>query len=139
MLAGLDVADGDEGPLSQPGPTESPEATGDAAPAGNGEVPESCLRAAEYNDTLTQAIDDIAVGVRDQDARALQETLDLIQEAQPEGEAASQECQELAGTADASTEPEESEEGEDAEETAEPTQDASPEPTEGEPSPAPTP
>ncbi|MCU1433017.1 MAG: hypothetical protein JWP95_2122 [Actinotalea sp.] len=131
---GLDIADGDEGPLSQPGATE-PAPTTPPATTATGSVPEPCLQAAEYNDTLTQAIDDIALGVRDQDARALQETLDTIQEAQPEGEAASDECRALAGA----TEPAEEDADGEAEETTEPSTEVSPEPTEGEPSPTPTP
>lgn len=87
---------------------ETPEATAaeDATSSpgsgsdGDGDVPEPCVRAAEYNQTLNEAIDEMALGARDQDARSLQESLDAVQDARPEGESASDECLELAGTSE---------------------------------------
>lgn len=100
VLLGIGVAGvGDAEEAMAPTPTPTP--TADPTPrqeGASGPVPAACLEAAEYNQTLNEALDEIAVGVRDQDARTLQEALDAVQDARPGSEAASQECQDLAGT-----------------------------------------
>ena len=67
-----------------------------ASAAASGEVPEPCLRAAEHNRTVSAALDDLGVGVRDQDARQVEEALDVIGDIRPEMDRVSIECQELA-------------------------------------------
>jgi hypothetical protein len=94
-VAGVGDAEEAMAPTSTPTPTADPTPRQEGA---SGPVPAACLEAAEYNQTLNEALDEIAVGVRDQDARTLQEALDAVQDARPGSEAASQECQDLAGT-----------------------------------------
>ena len=108
-VAGVGDAEEAMGPTPTPTPTADPTPREEGA---SGPVPAACLEAAEYNQTLNEALDEIAVGVRDQDARTLQEALDAVQDARPGSEAASQECRELAGeetsapaTQDATAEP----------------------------------
>lgn len=140
----LDVLGGDD---ATPGaaPSASAEAPSDGTDGttATGDVPPSCVEAAEYNQTFTEALDEIAVGVRDQDARRLQEALDAVQDAQPGSEAASQECRELAGQGgqDAPAADESEDDGisePDASPDPDPSE-ASPEPSPGEPTATPTP
>jgi hypothetical protein len=133
----LDVVGSDDAApgAASTAPAEAPsdDASTDAA---TGDVPPACVEAAEYNQTFTEALDEIAVGVRDQDARRLQEALDAVQDAQPGSEAASQECRELAGEGEEAT----SEDDEASEESPEPDPSpTSPEPSPGEPTATPTP
>lgn len=139
----LDVVGSDDAaPGAAPtAPAEAPsddDASDDTAAAGD--VPRACVEAAEYNQTFTEALDEIAVGVRDQDARRLQEALDAVQDAQPGSEAASQECRELAGQGEGEGEEATSEDDETSEESPEPDPSpTSPEPSPGEPTATPTP
>ncbi|RPF28745.1 hypothetical protein [Georgenia muralis] len=106
VLLGIGVAGvGDAEEAMAPTPTPTPTPTAEPTPRqdASGPVPAACLEAAEYNQTLNEALDEIAVGVRDQDARTLQEALDAVQDARPGSEAASQECQDLAAEADDAT------------------------------------
>lgn len=63
-----------------------------------GDVPEPCVRSAEYNITLDEQVDQLAVGARDEDARTIQEALDAIQAAREDSDGAAQECLDLAGS-----------------------------------------
>lgn len=81
-------------------PTPTPEEERTPTPSASGDVPPACLAAAEYNATVSAALDDVAVGVRDQDALVVEEGLDAIAEIKPEMDAASQECRDLAGAGD---------------------------------------
>lgn|GEM_PF-5090551 len=67
--------------------------------AASGDVPPSCLAAAEHNATVSTALDEVAIGVRDQDALAVESALDAIADIKPDMDAASAECRELAGAA----------------------------------------
>lgn len=117
--------------LEEPRPSASPTPT---TPAGaSGDVPPSCLAAAEANEAISGSVDEIALAVVEQDARRLQEALDAVQDLQRDGEAASQECRALAGEGGAA--PGEEDAGDEPSE--EPTEDA--DAGEGEPSPTPTP
>jgi hypothetical protein len=123
-LAGLnDVAEGGDSRV-EPSPSEPAEGSGGAA-AAPGQVPESCLKAAEYNETLSQALDELAVGLRDQDAGQLTETINTLQHADPESQAAAKECQALAGDPGADDESDDEadadEDGSSTEPTATPT------------------
>lgn len=134
----LDVLGSDDAtPGAAPTPSAEAASADDSDDASTtGDVPPACVEAAEYNQTFTEAMDEIAIGVRDQDARRLQEALDAVQDAQPGSEAASQECRELAGE-DATSEDDETSEPE-----ASPEPDpspTSPEPSSGEPTATPTP
>ncbi|MBC7292252.1 MAG: hypothetical protein H5T83_13085 [Actinotalea sp.] len=80
-------------PSPSPTPTEAPRSTGGTA---SGSVPQACVESAEYNQVFTEALDEIAVGIRDQDARTVQEALSAVQSATPGSEASSQECLDLA-------------------------------------------
>ena len=140
----LGVIDVDATGGDSPTPTATATAAADPAsaePAAAGDVPQACLETADYNDALTQALDEIALGARDQDARALEEALDAVQDARPRGEAASDECRAAAGGGSQSTD--DADEGGSAEPTDEPTDEASAEPsarpTPGEPTPSATP
>jgi hypothetical protein len=88
---------------ADPDASATPEDT-PAAPA-TGEVPASCLAAAEYNATVSAALDDVAVGVRDQDALAVEQGLDAIAGIKPDMDAASQECRALAGVDETTDDP----------------------------------
>ena len=136
----LDVVGSDDA-ASGAAPTAPAEAPSDDASddaAATGDVPRACVEAAEYNQTFTEAMDEIAIGVRDQDARRLQEALDAVQDAQPGSEEASQECRDLAGAGEG--EGATSEDDETSEESPEPEPSpTSPEPSPGEPTATPTP
>lgn len=84
----------------------APEPTRQApsADAGSGDVPAPCLRAAEDNERLTEAIDELALGARDQDARRMQEALDAVQDVKAGSQDASAQCRRLAGQEDGSAE-----------------------------------
>lgn len=85
--------------------TESPTGTSTAGgtqtagtetgPSG-GDVPEACVRSAEYNLEIDESLDQLAVGARDEDARTIQEALDAIQGAREAGEGSAEECLDLA-------------------------------------------
>lgn len=55
------------------------------------------MRASRHSLALSEAIDEIAVGVRDQDARTVQEALDAVQDAEAEAEGGAEQCLDLAG------------------------------------------
>lgn len=78
-------------------PTPSPSPTADDAATESGGVSEACVRAAEYNVVVDEAVDDLARGAEAQDARALQETLDRLQDARETADGASEECLAQAG------------------------------------------
>lgn len=78
-------------------PSPSPSPTADSSSTEPGEVSDACVRAAEYSLVLDEAIDDLARGVEAQDARALQETLDRLQDARETANGASEECLAQAG------------------------------------------
>lgn len=87
-----------------PTPADDPTAAGDPTPAdgathspGTGDVPDSCVRASRHSLALSEALDQIAVGVRDQDARTVQEALDAVQDAEAEADGGAEQCLELAG------------------------------------------
>lgn len=86
-----DVADTADG---TPDPTAG---TAEPTASASGDVPPSCLAAAEHNATVSTALDEVAVGVRDQDALAVERALDAIADIKPDMDAASQECRDLAG------------------------------------------
>lgn len=111
-------------------PTPTAESAPAAAPASSGDVPSSCVRSAEFNQTFTEALDEMALGIRDQDARRLQEALDAVQDAQPGSQDASAECLELAnqGSDDAQTS-EDTEASEDSESTEDSSESPEPSPT----------
>ena len=74
--------------------TESP--TGPGPDASGGDVPDPCVRSAEYNLAIDESLDQLAVGARDEDARTIQEALDAIQGARADAEGSAQECLDLA-------------------------------------------
>ncbi len=77
---------------ASPSPSPSPSATPDGTTAEPGDVSEACVRAAEYNLVVDEAVEDLARGAESQDALALQETLDRLQEAREIADGASEEC-----------------------------------------------
>ena len=79
-----------------PSPTVSVSVSVSEPPA-SGEVPDSCVRSAEYNLEVDEALDDLAKGAEAQDARLLQETLDRLQDARDTAEGASEKCLAQAG------------------------------------------
>lgn len=82
-------------PTATSTPTSTP--TQPAATQAEGEVPEPCVRSAEYNITIDESLDQLAAGARDEDAKTLQEALDTIQGARIEAEGAAQACLALSG------------------------------------------
>lgn len=90
-------------------------------------VPASCVEAAEFTETVTSALSDIAGAARDLDARRLQETLDVVERLAPDVEAAASECRELAATGEVVVAP-----------TPTPAPAPEPEPTTEFPTPTPT-
>ena len=97
----LDAGDGEAGEAEPSDGSASPSPDGIPAASGSGDVPPPCLAAAEHNATVSAALDDVAVGVRDQDALAVEQGLDAISDIKPDMDAASQECRTLAGAGDA--------------------------------------
>lgn len=98
LASGL-LAVGDTG-ADDPLAAETPEPTADpgsATTAPTGDVPPSCLAAAQYNATVSASLDDVAIGVRDQDALAVEQGLDAIAKIKPDMDAQSEECRALAG------------------------------------------
>ena len=92
-----------------PSPSPSPSASADTTTTEPGGVSEACVRAAEYNVVVDEAVDDLARGAEAQDARALQETLDRLQDARETADGASEQCLAQAGRtppADPSASPE---------------------------------
>lgn len=75
-------------------PTSAAQETSTAA--AGGDVPEPCVRSAEYNIAVDESLDELAVGARDEDARAIQEALDAIQDARATADGAAEECLELS-------------------------------------------
>lgn len=141
----LDVLGDDDG-AAEAAPSAAAEqpATDEGATEGeaaSGDVPPACVEAAEYNQTFTEALDEIALGARDQDARRLQEALDAVQDAQPGSEAASQECRELAGEGGTGADDQESSSEDDTSDsdTDPDSSESSPEPSPGEPTATPAP
>ncbi|MCC2592769.1 hypothetical protein LKO27_04970 [Tessaracoccus sp. OS52] len=82
----------------------SPSPTPERTTTETGDVSDACVRAAEYNLVVDQGIDDLAKGAEAQDARALQETLDRLQDARETADGASEECLAQAGKAPETTE-----------------------------------
>lgn len=78
-------------------PTPSASPTVDDATASTGDVSEECVRAAEYGIVVDESVDELAQGAQSQDALALQETLDRLQQAREEANGASEECLAQAG------------------------------------------
>lgn len=81
-----------EAPTATATPTPSETST---TPTGAA-VPEPCVRSAEYNITVDESLDELAVGARDEDARTIQEALNDIQGARDAAEGAAQECLDLS-------------------------------------------
>lgn len=75
------------------------EAEAEAAASTNPDVPEECVRAAEYSIAVDEGLDEIARGAGEEDALALQETFDALQDARDEADGAADTCLELAGQA----------------------------------------
>lgn len=121
-------------PSASPTPTRTP-GTADGA---SGDVPRACVESAEYNQVFTDALDEIAVGIRDQDARTVQEALDAVQDATPGSEAASQECLELAEGGESGTGTDDAADTDDSDGDADAEDDAGTDPS-PEPSPTSTP
>lgn len=94
----LPFGDGDLDPDTA-GAAETATPTAEPTAAASGDVPPSCLAAAEHNATVSTALDEVAIGVRDQDALAVETALDAIADIKPDMDAASAECRELAGAA----------------------------------------
>lgn len=129
----------DEPTATRQTPDDEQEAAPDEEQA-SGDVPAPCLRAAEANQVVSEGLDEIAVGVRDQDALAVQEALDAIGDVKPGMDADSQECRTLAGSADGSAEDDSSGSGSDEDEDEPSEGESSGDgPGEGEPTPTPTP
>lgn len=63
------------------------------------QVPSQCVEAAEAVGTVTGTFEDAATAVRDLDAGALQQTLDVLEDLRPELERTSQECLDIAADA----------------------------------------
>ena len=82
---------------ASPTPSPSPSASADTTTTEPGGVSEACVRVAEYNVVVDEAVDDLARGAEAQDARALQETLDRLQDARETADGASEECLAQAG------------------------------------------
>ncbi|WP_093248930.1 hypothetical protein [Tessaracoccus oleiagri] len=81
------------------------------------------MRAAEYNLVVEQAVDELAAGAQAQDAKALQETFDKLQDARETADGASEACLAQAGkTPQAGESPQ-------GEESPEPAESPSPEPS----------
>lgn len=114
FLAGLVLAgaaffllfDGDddaagEDDVAGPAVSSSPQQPGDPGAADElvVQVPSQCVEAAEAVGTVTGTFDDAATAVRDLDAAALQQTLDVLEDLRPELERASQECLDIAADA----------------------------------------
>ncbi|GAA4892030.1 hypothetical protein GCM10025789_06230 [Tessaracoccus lubricantis] len=118
---------------ASPTPSASPTVSG--APAGAGDVSEACVRAAEYNVEVDQAVEELARGAEAQDARALQEALDRLQQARDDAAGASEECLAQAGQTPSTEEPSPSES---PSQEPTPVESASDEPTSEEPSPSPS-
>ena len=94
---------------ASPTPSPSPSPSADDTTTEPGGVSEACVRAAEYNVVVDEAVDDLARGAEAQDARALQETLDRLQDARETADGASEQCLAQAGRtppADPSASPE---------------------------------
>lgn len=71
-------------------------AGGSGTTTAGGDVPEACVRSAEYNLTIDESLDQLALGARDEDARTIQEALDAIQGAREATDGSAQECLDLA-------------------------------------------
>ena len=120
-------------------PTPSPSPSADGSTTEPGEVSEACVRAAEYNLVVDEAVDELARGAESQDALVLQETLDRLQEARETADGAAEECLAQAGKSPQSSQSASPEPGQSA--SPEPGQSASPEAGQSaspEPSPSPT-
>lgn len=90
------------GDVPEPGAAEvSPSAsalTEDVATEGAaGDVPAPCIEAAQQNQRFAVTMDEAAVAIRDEDAAALAEVLDVLQENRPAMDDASEQCLDLAG------------------------------------------
>lgn len=85
-------------------PTPSPSPT-DVATADSGDVPEACVRAAEYSLVVDESLEELAKGTEAQDARVLQEALGRLQAAREIADGAAEECLAEAGGTPPSGEP----------------------------------
>lgn len=83
-----DVIHAEEAPTE----TEAEEAS-----SSNPDVPEECVRAAEYSIAVDEGLDEIARSAGEEDALALQEQFDALQDARDEADGAADTCLELAG------------------------------------------
>lgn len=108
---------------ASPTPSPSPSPTADDSNAEPGAVSDECVRAAEYNLVVEQAVDELAAGAQAQDAKALQETFDKLQDARETADGASEACLAQAGkTPQAGESPQ-------GEESPQPAESPSPEPS----------
>lgn len=78
-------------------PSQSP-----AVPSATGSVPEPCARSARYNIEVDKGIDDLARSAQSNDARAIQEALDRLQDARDKAKGAAQQCLALGDASGAS-------------------------------------
>ncbi len=84
-------------PVISASPTPSPSPTAEDTTTDPGAVSDECVRSAEYNLVVEQAVDELAAGAQAQDARALQETFDKLQDARETANGAAEECLAQAG------------------------------------------
>lgn len=68
-----------------------------ASPTVQGDVSDACVRSAEYNLEADEAVDELAEGAESQDARAVEEALDRLQQAREVADGAAEECLAQAG------------------------------------------
>lgn len=78
-------------------PSPSPTPTAGGSTQEPGEVSEACVRSAEYNLVVDEAVEELARGAESQDALALQETLDRLRDARETAAGAAEECLAQAG------------------------------------------
>lgn len=84
-------------PVIGASPSPSPTPTAGGSTQEPGEVSEACVRSAEYNLVVDEAVEELARGAESQDALALQETLDRLQDARETAAGAAEECLAQAG------------------------------------------
>lgn len=79
--------------ILHPSASATPAASASATPATtSGTVPEPCVRSAQANLEIDRGIDDLSRGTQAQDAKAIQEALDRLQDARDRARGAADEC-----------------------------------------------
>jgi len=84
-------------PVISASPSPSPSPSASAQSAQSGDVSEACVRSAEYNIAVEGAVDELARGAEEEDAKKLQETLDKLQDERDKADGAAEECLAQAG------------------------------------------